>query len=588
MKISIKKVLPPLLIVFFSFLMMVTSPLYHFAYNLTDFNCTMSVAKALAHGQVYFKDIFEQRGIYLYFIHLVGGLMPYYAAKTCIWILEVLNLLGVYWLTLKIGALFNNKKTYYYSTAAILIFILFMPCSNNTADPEEWCLIPIVYSIYLAFKQKFTLKDSWLLGIAMGYVINIKYSLMLIIAGLYFAVGLRMLFQKQFKQFGKTVLSAILGVTTGFIPAIVYFASTNSLDKWLKYYFLDNASSINLTNSVHILLYYVLTMGLFLCFTAWPIVTLIYKINLTQKLNILSQLIWGILGILLIGRAGIGYFLPIIMYLGVLAAIGTPNIDFKAAPKIFKIAMAVVQVFVVCCYAYKSLSYIGFDNGIVRIPNITYYNEARAKRPSYYASRMIDKFGDGKVLTYQTITNDIYMYNNEYPRLFYFDQTTMSYYKYPESLQAQNKYLATSEPKWVEHTTSVERQPNGMSDKELAHQEAIYAKRQRKSNTYSLAEVTAGIEWKEHAMDQFIKYPTQPVKLKDGTYYVRFTLPKVLVKNYKLVYLGMAGHDKSIEGSMQMLWVRNNELNKYPSLKKYVINPNDINANLNSYNSYNY
>ena len=50
----------------------------------------------------------------------------------------------------------------------------------------------------------------------------------------------------------------------------------------------------------------------------------------------------------------------------------------------------------------------------------------------------------------------------------------------------------------------------------------------------------------------------------------------------------MAGHDKSIEGSMQMLWVRNKELSKYPSLKKYVINPNDINANLNSYNSYNY
>ena len=89
-------------------------------------------------------------------------------------------------------------------------------------------------------------------------------------------------------------------------------------------------------------------------------------------------------------------------------------------------------------------------------------------------------------------------------------------------------------------------------------------------------------------MDQFIKYPAQPVKLKDGTYYVRFTLPKVLVKNYKLVYLGMAGHDKSIEGSMQMLWVRNNELSKYPSLKKYVINPNDINANLNLHNSYKY
>lgn len=64
-----------LFLILFSFFTMLifskSSPLY-FINDWVDANAFYSVGKGIAHGQVPYKDLFEQKGILLYFIHTIA------------------------------------------------------------------------------------------------------------------------------------------------------------------------------------------------------------------------------------------------------------------------------------------------------------------------------------------------------------------------------------------------------------------------------------------------------------------------------------------------------------------------------------
>lgn len=597
-------VIPFIGVVAILFFMSACSPLFQFEYNITDFNCTMSIAKAIGHGEVYFKDIFEQRGIYLYFIHLFVAFMPYYYARLCVWILEVINLYCFYLILRMTGMKFGFKpkkhETWFvYSWTALLLVMLFpiWPTFSNPAAPEEWCIIPVAYAIYLTFKydatQKLTLPESLLLGLGMGWIINVKYSVMMIPAGFFFGVGLHLLFTKRFKRFFEVAGTAIGGVILGSIPAFIYFAVNNAIGDWLKYYFLDNASSIGISTGPRIISYYMIMVGLFWILFMVGCCLSIQKMTHLGRKIMLSVAVFGLLGVILIGRTGIAYPMPLMVLSNMMAIVGILGTKewVWSAPKSFRYFMIIGQLFVIASYGFNMIRQPFYETGSLRVLTPNYIKENNTKSESYKAGKIIEKFGGGKVLTLGTITNDIYMYNNEYPKFFYFDQTTMSYKRYPKSFDTQLSYVAKGEPTWVEFNTMTSVMPPNMSNKQYHHYVNGFYKSYRTMKDFNLAEVTAGVEHRALHPDQYRTYGQETIYQNGYRYDVELSAPKVLLKNYALIYMGLSEKGDitriyHVLGNCEMLWVNKKMLIKHPELRKYVIDPGNINGTLNKYNRY--
>ena len=598
-------VIPFIGVVVILFFMSACSPLFQFEYNIVDFNCTMSIAKAIGHGEVYFKDIFEQRGIYLYFIHLFAAFMPYYYARLCVWILEVINLYCFYLILRLTGMQFGFKPKkheawFVYSWAALLLVMLFpiWPTFSNPAAPEEWCIIPVAYAIYLTFKydvtKKLTLPESLLLGLGIGWIINVKYSVMMIPAGFFFGVGLHLLFTKRFKRFFEVAGTAIGGVILGSIPAFTYFAVNNAIGDWLKYYFLDNASSIGLSTAPQTISYYMIMVGLFgIIFMVGCCLSMQKMTYLGCKI-MLSVAVFGILGVILIGRNGIAYAMPLMVLFNMMAIVGILGTKkwVGDAPKSFRYFIILSQLFLIASYGVNMIRQPSYEfTGSLRVLTPHYIKDNNTKSESYKAGKIVEKFGGGKVLTLGSITNDIYMYNNEYPKFFYFDQTTMSYRRYPKSFDTQLSYVAKGEPTWVECYTLTSARPPDMSNKKYNHYINVAHKLYSTIKDSNLAKVTAGVEHCALHPNQYRTYGQETIYQNGYRYGVELSEPKVLFKNYALIYMGLSekGDITRIDhvlGNCKMLWVNKKMLIKHPELKKYVIKPGNINGTLNKYNRY--
>lgn len=590
--------LPCSLLVLALLFMSWASPIYQHAYIAQDMNASFAISKAIAHGEVYFKDIFEQRGLYFYLLQLSAGYLPYYQAKVVVWVLEVINFLLLYVVIFKMAKLRQkpNKIQTIWITV-LLLNLIFNSAFFNSASPEEWCLVPIAYSFYMFYvfvkNKKFTLKQSLFLGLAMGYVINIKYSNAMSIAGLFFGYGLYLLFNNKFKYFFETVLAAVDGVFLGFVPAFIYFAATHALPEYFKYYFFANASSISLKQIPSEILVYSLSLAIIILITILPIYLTLHQLNKASKLVLLSQAIFVLLGVSLIGRLAFNYVQPIIIMLIALAAPSgyLAYQVIKKMPKSFKILVLSAFGIAIGTSLFRSIAQPDFvaSTGF-RMPSIQYYQDNNAKNAQYRASRLIDKYGGGSILSYGAITNTIFSYNKEYPKLFYFDQTTMSYDRYPKSVIEQINYLKQQRPVWVETQPMSLYKPKSMPNSEFKSITKKLSTNKTRSQNLGFANVTAYGEYSQKHKNELVTYPMQKLNQKDGTYWFYYYCNKYLPQNYAPVFLGMIPeHSGSkinqITATYQLVWVRKDKLSQYPNLHKQVIDLKHIQQTLNKNNS---
>lgn len=592
--------IPFALIIFIMFFMTVTSPLFNSSFTVGDMSCTMAIAKAIGNGQVYFKDIFEQRGLYLYLIYIASAFLPFMQAKTVLWIIETANMCGFYavvrFINSKYGYKFKKHANLYYDILSFIAPMLFVftASSSNMCAPEEFCMIPLAYSIYLALKfgqtKKLTYKDNLILGICMGYVIDIKYSVMMIIAGTYFAVGIYLLLKKQFKEFFKTVGIAVGGVVIGFIPAIIYFTANNAVGDWLKYYFFDNASSINFIVNSSTLGFYLYELMVVLLICVLPAIFTIKKFSKLTRWTFLSIFIFACLGIILIGRSGTSYATPLIVYLGILMTLGMP--DFLHwlfnAKKYFTTPVLVIELLTTLGIALFTAQHPLYKAGMVRVPTPKTIKMINSVDPGRKPSQMIDKFGGGKILDFGIITNNIYAYNKEYPKLFYFDQTTISYKRYPESFDTQLKYIKDGIPDWLYTSYYV-----GVRDKNWSKKQYTKKKKYEKSvlnHMYdmNLATVTALAEHVQKHKDKYKTYNSN-IDYGKNKYHIIIKMPKTAYKNYVPVFLSLYEYPESnlslqSSSTATCLWAKKSVVTKHPELQKYVIDPANLSKTLNKYN----
>lgn len=219
-----------------------SSPL--FPYNVwDDANCFFTVGKAIFGGKVLYRDIFEQKGLYLYVIYGIGS----FVSKTTFlgpFFLEIAAVTVFLYFAGKTMGYYAGKGSIYISLPLILILLLSNASFEKGGSAEEFCLpffmIWICHAVEIFDNKGTGIKASKIFvdGIMFSIVFWIKFNLALIFVGGYLIYLVYFLSKKDFSTLWRFILIAIGGFIVGSAPCIIYFAVNGALyDLWFGYFY---------------------------------------------------------------------------------------------------------------------------------------------------------------------------------------------------------------------------------------------------------------------------------------------------------------------------------------------------------------
>ncbi len=250
-----------------AFLLLATrSSILYVCNNWDDANSYFSVGKALFNGKMPYRDVFDQKGMYLYFIYGIAYLISH-TSFFGVFVVEIalgfLDVIGFY----KILKLYTSER---YATLLAPIAYATIVVSRSFwwgGAAEEICLPLYVFGLYyiLSYFRKvypdgtMSARDLLIGGILAGFVANIKFTGL----GFFFAwmalTWLSFIICKDFIGSIKACFIFLAGMFIPFIPWIIYFGVQNSLYEWywgyvfINVFLYPNTSDGGLYNKIYTL-----------------------------------------------------------------------------------------------------------------------------------------------------------------------------------------------------------------------------------------------------------------------------------------------------------------------------------------------
>ncbi|NLR09582.1 MULTISPECIES: DUF2339 domain-containing protein [Lactobacillaceae] len=249
-----------------------TSPAFYFDTS-PDNNAFFTVGKAMMHGIVPYKDIFEQKGPYVYFLH---GLAYLASSRSflLIFLYEIATVTAAMFLVYKLAKLLGATQLPALLTALLSPLLFLYHPYYDYGDTVEFFTLPfllsLVYLMILLDRRGFKDSHWWFFaqGALVGIVFLSKYTLLGAWIVFYLVVIGRLLVKRQWRTLGRVVGWSALGFLLTTLPWLIYFLATGSLGAFIKVYILFN-TKVYLTSSV----------------AAFA--------NLVQSVTLVSQFYWG-------------------------------------------------------------------------------------------------------------------------------------------------------------------------------------------------------------------------------------------------------------------------------------------------------
>lgn len=206
-----------------------------------DSNCFFTVGKSLLNGKVLYRDIYEQKGPWLYFLHAgaylisrktffgvyllelcAGTVFLYFAAKT----LELYRVRGIYLVLPLLGAAIYASRSFCHGDSVEeLVLPIFAVCLY--LSERSFCLQKTLH-----FKEWLTV------GALAGIVFWMKFNL----AGFFVGWALVPIY-KTLRRSGisgalKAAGAVVLGVLLPTVPVLIYFGAARAFgDLWTAYFY---------------------------------------------------------------------------------------------------------------------------------------------------------------------------------------------------------------------------------------------------------------------------------------------------------------------------------------------------------------
>ena len=211
-----------------------------------DANAFFTVGKSMFNGVVPYKDLFEQKGLYLYLIYGIG----YLFSRTSfhgVFILEVISFSVFLYYMHKIFKIYFNEK-YSYVLLPIMAYII-TTCTSfvHGGSCEEFALPYMAISLYYFirhFKEKpLTKKEIIINGIMAGLVLMMKYTLLGLWIGFGMFMALDYLRKKKIKEAFLFCMLFLVGMAIPFTIGLIYFLINHGVKAFIKDYFIINMTT---------------------------------------------------------------------------------------------------------------------------------------------------------------------------------------------------------------------------------------------------------------------------------------------------------------------------------------------------------
>lgn len=214
--------------------------------NWDDANSYFSMGKFMMNGGVIYRDLYDQKGPYLYLLYGLAYLISN-RSFFGVFILEIIATSFFLMAGYRIFCLYCRKKT-----ALVLLPILAAACLSSKSfywggAAEEFCLPLFAWSLYYSlryFKEEYPKapgkKMILINGIFAGIIMQVKFNML----GFYFAwmtiIALMNFTKANRKKAFASCGIFLAGMVGTFLPWLVYFGAHGALDDWYTCYIYNN------------------------------------------------------------------------------------------------------------------------------------------------------------------------------------------------------------------------------------------------------------------------------------------------------------------------------------------------------------
>ena len=407
-----------------------------FLYRMNDWydsNCYFTVAYSMKNGGfTLYRDIYEQKGPYLYFIHIMAiSIIPN-------------SYVGIYLFELLYGtifAIFSYKilSLYIESDKRKIIWVIlfttlyYMAPSFASGDSVEESVLPLemiaLYFIIKAYKNKSHIKwyETALIGLFTGFILLSKFIDIGIFAGIMVMVVIYDLIDKKIKDAFLQIPYFLLGFLISLIPAIIYFVSTNAMNDFLTSYFYNNiffysgqADSFIKKLAMPLLAYATSIAG---CYSVYILIitALIYAIRFKLcKTRLFITMLVSYIFMAILAFAGGGvyiYYGLIFVCFGIfgIIALDRYSYDWKLFEMINRRRIKFLAIYLPICFLLAFI--VNEDGWFVFRPRNTYPQLAMSDIINDYNKNHEEK---ATILTYNTLDYGLYYNTNTLPSTKYF------------------------------------------------------------------------------------------------------------------------------------------------------------------------
>lgn len=278
-----------------------------------DANCYFTVGKGMMQGKVVYRDLFEQKGVLLYFLH---GLAYLVSHTTFIGVFFIELIAGTAYLYYagRTAALFAGGKWPYVIIPVLAALVYSSLYFAHGDSAEELCLPMLMYGFYRLmrfFKEPGSLTPRVIVvcGILAACVLWIKYTMLGWWLAFMIAVIVERLLKKQVNKALMFCVWFAAGALVATLPWLIYFAVNKAIHDWVYTYFILNITAYANSASISDIFHYV-----------WNN----FYTNMSTDIMLLISILLGLLGFVGTRKLISGIwakisivFLPMLLVLGI-------------------------------------------------------------------------------------------------------------------------------------------------------------------------------------------------------------------------------------------------------------------------------
>ena len=221
-----------------------SSPLYPIN-TWVDPNCFLTVGRVMADGKVLYRDIYEQKGPYVFFLHAFVAMFSD-TSFLGIWFFEIINLFFCMLLIAKIVGLYGYRRFVCLFIATLVgLSACFSYAMVSGDGVEEFASVGYIWLLYITVKNIKQKKDfTWLqylgIGITAGIIFWSKFTVVGIYVGWFAYFAWKNIRLKKYKEIGKALLWITGGIALVTLPCLIYFMYHHAVGDWWTTYIYNN------------------------------------------------------------------------------------------------------------------------------------------------------------------------------------------------------------------------------------------------------------------------------------------------------------------------------------------------------------